>query len=917
MNPAPIRQARFLPSLSPSPAPGPQAGLRPESNPFERILGEALGGRSGAARIFQPRAGPAQSWTYVRHKSAAVPAQGWKLHVSATSWSAEAVLERALAVLLGTRSSFKFASSPQVLHRLNRGELGRSQVGKFITVYPLSEAQMVRLAARLHEATVGLRGPDVPTDRAFETGSLVSYRYGDFLGQALRRETGLTVPAIAGPLGELVPDDRSTFYRQPEWVRDPFGRPPPTGEPAGPGSLIDGRLLLVDTLADAPRGATFLAADISAGRRCILKGARRNAMIDRNGDDACDYLRRESELLAGLAGDSRFPSHFGLFETDGALYLEMEDFDGETLDRVVAQRVTEGRLLGDSEVVAIGDSVAAALESLHERGVAHRDVKSTNVILAPDGEIRLIDFGISHRIGDGVSRPGLGTRGYQAAGDDPVGADVFALGALLYFLATGAEPGRSPHESALLERPVRLMNPAIGGDLAAIIALCLAPETERFPDMKAVRRALTTRGWATGRVIPETMPTILLDNAPACLAAARRLGDTLCAGIAADRAAGEWVDSSDDDLDLGAGASGLLLAVAELAAVLEDERYSRALAVGAHRLAGRGRGKGDLPGLYVGEAGVAAALLRAGQVLGDEALIAAAAKRGEWVAAQPHRSPDLYVGTAGRLRFHLILWDQTGDPVALAAAIAAGEALLAAAVRLPGGQICWTIPEGYEQMSGKIYLGYGHGAAGIADALLDLFDATGREEFLETAEGGARWILDHVLPALPDGSGVAWPSVAGERASAAFWCHGACGIGGLFLHLASSGTIAEAEGLARRAAATVAASTRAGNPTQCHGLAGSIEFLLDCYQAFRDPLYLRQAQEMARLLGAFASEGEEGLVWPSEAPTVFAPAYLTGYAGVAPCLLRLAQPETLPRQLSRAGFAIGRGAAQAQARRLA
>src|SRR5205085_1785434 len=235
MNPAPIRQARFLPSLSPSPAPGPQAGLRPGSNPFERILGEALGGRSGAARIFQPRAGPAQSWTYVRHKSAAVPAQGWKLHVSATSWSAEAVLERALAVLLGTRSSFKFASSPQVLHRLNRGELGRSQVGKFITVYPLSEAQMVRLAARLHEATVGLRGPDVPTDRAFETGSLVSYRYGDFLGQALRRETGLTVPAIAGPLGELVPDDRSTFYRQPEWVRDPFGRPPPTGEPAGPG----------------------------------------------------------------------------------------------------------------------------------------------------------------------------------------------------------------------------------------------------------------------------------------------------------------------------------------------------------------------------------------------------------------------------------------------------------------------------------------------------------------------------------------------------------------------------------------------------------------------------------------------------------------------------------------------------------
>ena len=89
---------------------------------------------------------------------------------------------------------------------------------------------------------------------------------------------------------------------------------------------------------------------------------------------------------------------------------------------------------------------------------------------------------------------------------------------------------------------------------------------------------------------------------------------------------------------------------------------------------------------------------------------------------------------------------------------------------------------------------------------------------------------------------------------------------------------------------------------QCHGLAGNIELLLDAYQLFGEPAYLREARSLARLLEAFASEHDGRLVWPSESPLTFSPDYMVGYVGVAACLLRLADPEHVPHLLTRETF---------------
>jgi non-specific serine/threonine protein kinase len=132
-------------------------------------------------------------------------------------------------------------------------------------------------------------------------------------------------------------------------------------------------------------------------------------------------------------------------EEDGTIFLILELVEGPSLK----ERLREARL-PPSEILAIAAQTASALEAAHARGVIHRDLKPSNVLFTPDGLVKLVDFGISHRAGDEASedrsliRAGgiLGTPGYlspeQARGeivDDRT--DIFSFGCVLYECLTG------------------------------------------------------------------------------------------------------------------------------------------------------------------------------------------------------------------------------------------------------------------------------------------------------------------------------------------------------------------------------------------------------------------------------------------------------------------------------------------------
>jgi lantibiotic modifying enzyme len=399
------------------------------------------------------------------------------------------------------------------------------------------------------------------------------------------------------------------------------------------------------------------------------------------------------------------------------------------------------------------------------------------------------------------------------------------------------------------------------------------------------------------------------------LALARRLGESLCgAAIEAPDSHGlAWLSRHRGGVllpcrDLYNGRAGVLVALAELAAELSEPRFSEVVSAGmASLLAGQSADPQPLPSLFVGEAGVGAALLRCGQLLGRQEWIDAAAERGRWVAGRPFVAPDLVLGTAGRLRFHLWLAEETGDPEPLGHAVAAGEALLAAAEEAPYGGLFWTLPPGFDSLFGRAFPGYGHGAAGIGEALLDLYEATGDDRFLDAACAAALWVESLALPTLGDGCGLGWPAWEG-RAVSSSWCYGAPGVGLFFLRLAASGVYPEAAELAVSAGRAATCAARWDDPTLCHGLAGNLDLLLDLAQARGISDLETEAAWVseARALGEIQAEGlverEGRLALSADPPGRPTPGLMVGIAGVAMSALRLADPERRPRLLSSRGF---------------
>lgn len=163
---------------------------------------------------------------------------------------------------------------------------------------------------------------------------------------------------------------------------------------------------------------------------------------------AIERFRKEASAIAGLRHDAILPI-FAVGDVDGAHYFAMEFIEGGGLDEALAQTSDtlgvlpgEGRLREAAEIVA---RIAEALHYVHGRGIVHRDVKPQNIMVAEDGRVLLVDFGLAHATVK--STAGFaGTPHYmspeQARGARTIDgrSDQFSLGVVLFELLTGVRP---------------------------------------------------------------------------------------------------------------------------------------------------------------------------------------------------------------------------------------------------------------------------------------------------------------------------------------------------------------------------------------------------------------------------------------------------------------------------------------------
>ncbi|MEV0408662.1 class IV lanthionine synthetase LanL [Actinoallomurus sp. NPDC050550] len=809
-------------------------------------------------------------WVSVHRPGLDVPAQGWKLHVSARPGTLVATLDRILPLLFQLDCDFKVARSTEVLRELNSGDVDPGAVGKAVTVYPPQD-RVVRIGRVLAAALAGFAAPRVPSDRRVHRRAPVYYRYGPFVPQYRVDENGDYELVLIGPDGEFLPGAAGPEFRCPPWASDPFrqGAPDPATGTAGtlpgpasrapggsarpggaPGAgdgrpedghrvpedapTLGGRYRLTSGVVRGARGNVYRAEDTVSGRRVVIKEARAYVGENADGMDLRLQIRNERRILEALAGVDGVPGLIDHFRHEEDEYLVITEEGSRDLNRFV----NEHGIFADDppgtgrDLAVLATQLVGLLDAVHARGAVVRDLSPKNVVLDDDLHCTLVDFGNSRY--DGFQIPGW-TPGYSVP-DQHTGRpsepadDYFALGGVLFFAATGMHPiGVDPDPARNLERTLMSLAalfPGVTTGVRGLIPRLLSLDpAERTAAVAGIRdgRHRTGRptagaaGTAPPRFTPVLLDAVIAHTTHECV----RFAEKMMEGPADPRR------SSPPVTHVYGGSSGLGM---ELLHHADTEAVAGELA----RWTAQVIPPTPLPSaLYFGRTGTALFLSAARRLLGAdvpgcEPIGLGDTERGDYVH-----------GVAGIGAGHLLLADL--DPGSDHPAVAAE-----CARRLLAGEVRDTQDAAAPAQPGTgvaTESGFAHGEAGIAVFLLAYHQATGDPEAGEAARRRFDTLADEAATL----ARVLREPAA--RPMGASWCQGLSGIVTALLHAARAYDDERYLRPARAGArACLAIAPQAWVVSQCCGLAGIGDMLIDVALATGEEEFWHGAEHVVELI---------------------------------------------------------------------
>ena len=243
------------------------------------------------------------------------------------------------------------------------------------------------------------------------------------------------------------------------------------------GSIIDGKYKILNKIGQGGMSVVYLAMNERANKQWAIKEVRKDGGKDY--DVVRQGLIAETDILKRL-NHPHLPSIIDVIDRDDTFLIVMDYIEGKSLDHWLKKDGAQPQ----EKVVEWAKQICDVLGYLHSRKppIIYRDLKPANVMLKPDGQIMIIDFGTAREFKETSIEDTscLGTQGYAAPeqygghGQTDARTDIYTLGATMYHLLTGHNPSLPPYEMY----PIRRWNPALSSGLEKIVLKC----TQRNPN---------------------------------------------------------------------------------------------------------------------------------------------------------------------------------------------------------------------------------------------------------------------------------------------------------------------------------------------------------------------------------------------------------------------------------------------------
>ncbi|MBM7116771.1 class III lanthionine synthetase LanKC [Archangium primigenium] len=860
---------------------------------------------------------PGGYWTHCwREASRTRLEQGWKIHLAAAEETAQEVLERTVPVLVGFKVAFKFCADPTMLRLSLNKNAPRTGAGKFVTVYPDTEADFKTQLEALHEATRDLWGPYLLTDRPYNGSKVVFYRYGTHWAREQVNHRGQRLSGMLAPDGTFVEDERVPVFKTPAWVKDPFppapapvkarpAAPAPKAEapdsaptrpaPAakkGAGTLLNNRYRVESAFKFNTSGGIYAGTDTQTGAAVVIREARPLTSKDPDKDEAFQLLAKQARILQRLGDTGLTPRFVDLFQHWEHRFLVEEKLDAETL---WGYAIGFSRASPDLRVshffTRMRDTVlkiARGLKTIHEHGVVLRDLTRSNIMFTSDQQVKFIDLEFAFELDrdepfvrswtDGHSSP------EQRRWERPKpGDDCYSLGAMILDQIVFTAPGLDINREGILQSfKQSLEDYHLPLEVYDIVLGLLEQDPAKRWDTDRVIAAFSAIPVPQHDAPLVPMGDVPPPRAPPPEGRRAEIANTL-EGISrfilakadysrTDRlwpTQGTVYGTNPLNLDYGAAGTAAFLQRqnGQVPAPVVDWMLQRL----------EGQGHRYPPGLYSGLGGIAMVLQEIGQT--------AAAREAMETAARSellHQKSDLYWGDAGWGLANLHFWRHTGEEKYLTRASEAAEYLLSTKQESAKGA-SWVT-------DGETRLGFGHGQAGVALFLIYLAQVKQDARYLDTAVKALDFEIAHcqVLSNM-----LLWYPHVDARPSEPKSPHmrfGTSGIGTSMVRAYVATGETRLRAFADRCANTV--SDRHSNKLWFnYGISGYGEFLLDMYRLLGGEEYLNCAHFLAEGILPHRIEREEGIAFASEELFRISCDLGGGSAGIGMFLHRLLHPE--------------------------